>query len=165
MTTTKDKLFALAAATGKMVKDGNADAAMKNLNLMAHLLDDQSIAEAKTILHTLHETEPEVSGVEDHISSFKLDIDPNAECDVEIDLKRFTHEEALFILVTILGGTLREIAKTGNDSGDRKRAAISLNNTINMITKWVTKEDWEKAHAMIDNQEPPEDTFINWLGA
>lgn len=164
MTTTKDKLFALAAATGKMVKDGNADAAMKNLNLMAHLLDDAAIDEAKEILNTLHETEPEVSGVEDHISSFKLDIEPNAECDFEIDLKRFTHDEALFILVTILGGTLRELTRREGD-GDRKRAAISLNNTINMIAKWVTKEDWDKAHAMIDNQKPPEDSFTNWLGA
>lgn len=164
MTSTKDKLFALAAATGKMVKDGNADAAMKNLNLMAHLLDDQSINEAKKILNTLHETEPEVGGVEDHISSFRLDIDPNAECDIEIDLRRFTHDEALFILVTILGGALRQLAK-GEDSGDKKRAAQSLSNTINMIAKWVTEEDWDKAHAMINNQKPPEDTFNDWLSA
>lgn len=166
--TTKDKLFALAAATGKMMKEGKLSEAMKNLDLIAHCTDDASLSDAADIIDKLQELEPNgPPGYKEKqaIDTFKVDLDLDGdEPRIDIDLSRFTHDQALFILVTILGGAMREITET-KDDGDRKRAAISINNTLNMIARWVTKEDWDKAQAMIKNQKPPEDTFTDWLSA
>lgn len=163
--TTEEKLFALAAATAKMVKDGNIGKAMNALNMMAHVCDDASLEKAKGILKTLHETEPEVNGVEDHFSTIKMDIDPNEPGEMlDIDCSRFTHEEVLFLLVTLLGGNMRLLAE-GDDKDEKKKQGQNITKLINMILHWVTKEDWDKAHAMIENKKPPEDTFNRWLSA
>lgn len=163
--TTEEKLFALAAATAKMVKDGDIGKAMSTLNMMAHVCDDKALEKAKGILATLHEQEPEVKGVEDHFSSVKVDLEANNLGEtLNIECSRFTHEEVLFLMVTLLGGNLRSMA-TEDDKAQKKQNATNITKLISMIFHWVTKEDWDKAHAMIDNRTPPEDTFTDWLSA